>query len=110
MTRKQIKTAKEALPSYKDRNAEEQQLYTELSCREMINSCFAYGQAYNFYTPSTDTFGCFATDYIETLGEATVKRLFSEQSADFAKAYVKHDVYQDSEGCSYNSIVWEDEQ
>lgn len=35
--------------------------------------------------------------------------LFNEQKADFDKAIVFHNVYKDSEGCTYNSIKWEDE-
>ncbi len=35
--------------------------------------------------------------------------LFDEQKADFDKAVVFHNVYEDSEGISYNSIKWEDE-
>lgn len=112
MTDKQIEASKKQLPlHFKDMTVEQRREYEELSCREMINSCLVYGEArYNFYDPNTGEFGIYAQNYIKSLGEDTVVKLFNEQSADFAKAIVKKNVHQDSEGVTYNSVIWEDEQ
>ena len=111
MTDKQIEQAKNRLPGYKNRTDAQRREFEELACREMINCCFVYGEErYNFYDPATGKFGKYAQDYVNSLGAATVIRLYEEQQADFAKAIVKRGVYTDCEGCSYNSIIWADEQ
>lgn len=110
MTDKQIKQAYATIPQYPERNEEQQKLYDELSCRDMINSCLVYGESYNFYKPETGEFGMYAQRHIKTLGINTVIRLYNEQCEDFAKAIVKKNVHQDSEGVTYNSVIWEDEQ
>ncbi len=80
---------------------EQEQLHRELDCREMINSCLCY---------STDFINShYKDDYIKDLGEQRVIELYNEQKKDFEKAIVIHDVGQDGEGNSYNSIQWEDE-
>lgn len=67
----------------------------------MINSCLCYGSKF-LGTRYSET-------YIKELGEKRVLELYNEQKTDFDKAIVFHNVYEDSEGCSYNSIKWEDE-
>jgi len=106
MTDKEIKRMKKEVPLFKDGipcelTLEQKQIRKELSCREMINSCLCYG--YDFLKSR------YSKSYIEELGEERVLDLYNEQKADFAKATVSHDVYQDSEGVSYNSIKWADE-
>lgn len=111
MTDKQIKAARAILPhNLADMTEEQYRVYNELQCREMINSCLVYGQAYCFYDVKTGKLGCYADHYLRTLDASTIKRLFNEQSADFAKAIVKKNVHQDSEGVTYNSVIWADEQ
>lgn len=112
MTEKEIEIAEKALPSYfEDMTPEQCRQYEELSCRNMINSCLIYGSAhYHFYDPITQQFGHYAMDYVKSLGKKTVVRLYNEQVEDFSKAIVETDVYTDSEGVSYNSCIWEDEQ
>lgn len=112
MTGKQIEAAKKALPPrYKDKTPEHLRESRELSCREMINSCLIYGSArWDFYDPDTKQFGQYATQHVNTLGEETVIRLYNEQADDFSRAIVKHGVYSDHEGCTYNSCIWKDEQ
>ena len=80
---------------------EQKLLHRELDCREMINSCLIYGSKF------LET--QYSEPYIEELGEKRVLELYNEQKADFDKAFVFHNVYTDSEGCTYNSIKWEDE-
>lgn len=112
MTERQIEAAQKKLPQYfKDMTAAQRREYEELACRRMINCCLVYGEAsYNFYDPKTGEFGRYATDYVKTLGETRVIRLYNEQCEDFSKAIVKRGVYTDGEGVSYNSCVWADEQ
>lgn len=110
MTDKQIQQAQRTIPPYSERNEEQQRLYDELSCREMINCCLVYGESYNFYTPETGKFGIYAHRHVKTLGADTVIKLYNEQCKDFAKAIVKKNVGTDSEGVSYNSVIWADEQ
>lgn len=112
MTGKQIEAAKQTLPGLSGKHTPQQsRLRKELGCREMINSCLVYGSAsYDFYDPATKRFGPYAERYVKALGEETVVRLYDEQAEDFAKAIVRHGVYTDHEGCSYNSCIWADEQ
>ena len=106
MTRKQIEQARMDLPPlmYWDEYSEAQkQLSNELSCREMINSCLCYETSF-VGSP-------YENDFIEMLGKQTVDRLYAEQCGDFfTKALVKKGVYTDSEGLSYNSVMWDDEK
>jgi len=112
MTGKQIEAAKKVLPRILDYNTPEQRRqHNELSCRRMINCCLIYGYAdSDFYNSETQNFGKYAIGHIKQLGEETVLRLYNEQCEDFSKAIVKHAVYTDGEGVTYNSITWGDEQ
>lgn len=106
MTRKQIKKIRKEIPRFEngipcELTPEQKQLHRELDCREMINSCLCYGSSF-FESRYSDP-------YIQELGREKVFELFNEQKADFDKAIVLHNVYEDSEGVSYNSIKWEDE-
>jgi hypothetical protein len=70
--------------------------------KEMINSCFTYGGAdldsYNF------------TRYILPYKENMPAQIFEteyKKHLDFLKsnAVIKHGVYSDHEGCTYNSLI-----
>lgn len=63
-----------------------------------------------FLQSCTGEFGRYAEDYVKSLGKKTVIRLYNEQVSDFSEAVVKHGVYTDGEGCSYNACIWKDEQ
>lgn len=112
MTVKQIEAAKRSLPGFwEPKTTKQRRLQEELSCRSLINSSLIYGTArYDFYDPATGEFGCNAKDYVKSLKEETVIRLYNEQAGDFSKAIVKHDVHTDNEGVTYNACIWEDEQ
>jgi len=106
MTRKQIKKIRKEIPRFEngipfELTPEQKQLHRELDCREMINSCLCYGSSF-FESRYSDP-------YIQELGRERVLELYNEQKVDFDKAIVLHNVYEDSEGVSYNSIKWEDE-
>lgn len=106
MTRKEIKKLRKENPRFKNEMSCEstkaqKQLHIELDCREMINSCLCYGIDF------IDSH--YKDKYIKDLGEKRVIELYNEQKVDFDKAVVIHNVGEDGEGNSYNSIQWEDE-
>lgn len=89
----------------------------ELLVREMINCNLCYGEDY--FKPierwifKKQAYGIksYAEEDAETIvgGMTRVRELFEEQKADFDKARVERNVYTDSDGLSYSSIVWADE-
>lgn len=94
---------------------DEKLLEEELECRSMINSilCYCGGLewAWRDFTKKRKSFPwmparSYADDYIDVLGEDKVKKLFDEQKDYFENhVTIKRNVYTDSEGCSYNSLV-----
>ena len=118
MTQKQIDEAKRTLPRILDVpfsqwTPEEKQLSRELDCRSMINSCLCYGGIQGFwreydYRPPNEK--SYAAPYIKQLGLHRVQELVKEQEEDFRKAFVFRDVLTDSEGVTYSTILWADEQ
>jgi hypothetical protein len=109
MTDKQIQQAKATLPQWKNGKApiltpEQNQLRRELQCRDMINSILCYKGKEGIMNNE------YIADYIDDLGCDIVKRLCDEQITDFEKAIVKKNVHTDSEGISYNSIIWADDK
>ena len=72
------------------------------SLTDMIQSCFIYGGAdkdsWNFET--------YIKPYEEKIGKIWFERIYTMSLNDLKNNYeIKHNVYQDSEGCIYNSIV-----
>lgn len=116
MTQREIDAAKKTLPSlfdWKTWTEEQKRLDEELSCREMINSCLTYDGIEAFWRECTWRVGrdkSYADPHIRALGLERVKQLVAEQEADFAKATVLRDVFTDSEGVTYNSVRWGDEE
>lgn len=106
MTGKEIEKIRNEIPQFEKGipcklTIEQERLHKELDCREMINSCLCYG---------SDFLGIsYSEPYIKELGKERVLELYNEQKTDFDKAIVLHNVYEDCEGCSYNSIKWKDE-
>lgn len=114
MTQKQIDEAKATIPSFWERRengielTEEQKiLEKELSCREMINSVLCYN---HITVPEQLSDDRYIQEYFNKIGEDRVMELCKEQFDDFQKATVIENVHTDSEGVSYNSIVWADEK
>lgn len=85
-----------------DLTPEEKKLHKKIYCIDMINSILAY----NGLDIDNVLSNRYMAEYIEELGLLTVMELAQAQIDDIA--YIKHGVYTDSEGCSYNSIVWKD--
>lgn len=100
MNREEIEFLKKTLPplnKYDYWTKEQKILAKELSCREMINSCLIYST--NFLTSH------YKDNYIESLGKKRVDELFNEQLKYFTTCKVNYNVYEDSEGVTYNSLT-----
>ena len=109
MTNKQIKEMEKTLPRWKNGvppilTPQQKILQESLSCRDMINSILCYHGTNNIMNNP------YLKKYIESLGTILVSLLVEEQTQDFSKATVLQNVLTDSEGCSYNRIIWHDEQ
>jgi hypothetical protein len=86
-------------------------LEEELWCIEMINSilcynCQGYTDAEKVIQYEEKSHHNYLADYIKVLGRDKVAKLIDEQIKSIK--YIKTDVFTDDEGCSYNSIVWND--
>ena len=82
---------------------------TELSCRDMINSILAYNvprtyTAEQILEREEHSYHNYLEDYVKKLGREKVLALIEEQKNDIKE--IRRDVFTDSEGVSYNSIVW----
>ena len=109
MTDKQIKEMEKTLPRWKNGvppvlTPQQKILQESLSCRDMINSILCYHGTNNIMNNP------YLKKYIESLGTILVSLLVEEQTQDFSKATVLKKINTDSEGCSYNRIIWHDEQ
>lgn len=87
---------------------EQKLLCCELDCVEMITSIIAYGGFGHtaeeiLIAEETSSHNCLA-DYIKDLGRKRVKELIQIQLNDIIE--IRHNVHTDSDGCTYNSVVW----
>ena len=77
----------------------------ELSVREMVNSILCYGNASSGVGEYDRNRYFIEADKL--LGKEKVNSIIDDQTKYFREhAKVIHGVYQDSEGCTYNSIQW----
>lgn len=110
MTQREIDNARASLPrQWSECSDAEKRLSRELDCRNMINSCLTYGSIKTFWEECPWRFGdkSYAAPYIRDLGMERVKEIAADQEADFHnRATVKSCVYTDSEGLTYNSVIW----
>ena len=84
----------------------------ELSCIDMINSILAYQgagmtDAEAVMQMEENAYHNYLAKYVELFGREQVVALIQGQIDSID--YVQHNVHTDSEGCSYNSIVWKEE-
>lgn len=83
----------------------------ELNCISMINSILAYQgagmtDAEAVMQMQERRYHNYLADYVEIFGREQVVALIQGQIDDID--HVQHNVHTDSEGCSYNSIVWKE--
>lgn len=92
----------------------------ELRCLEMINSQLAYDSDFRFskmallnYSPEAvlrkdlNGYRSYLLEYVELLGRARVLELIQEQMDSIES--IKVGVFTDSEGLTYNSIIYKQE-
>ena len=83
----------------------------ELSCISMINSILAYqgagiADAEEVMRMQENRYHNYLADYVELFGRDNVAALIQEQINSID--YVQRCVYTDSEGCTYNAIIWKE--
>lgn len=77
----------------------------ELSVREMVNSILCYGNASSGVGEYDRNRYFIEADKL--LGKEKVNSIINDQTKYFREhAKVLYGVYEDSEGCTYNSIQW----
>ena len=82
----------------------------ELSCIDMINSilayrCFGFTAEQVMRSEETSHYN-YLEDYVKKLGRERVVELIQGQINDIAS--IQYGVFEDDEGCTYNSIVWKE--
>ena len=101
---------------YKTFTKRERCLYEQLSALDMLDSCFAYGGVSDFYVKKSynhdkSYYETYLADYLKVGGKKEeFDKMLEVQKKHLARCFVKQNVYTDSEGCSYNSIVDPDEE
>lgn len=70
----------------------------ELQCISMIDSVICYDGGYD---------NEYLTQYKKEFGEEKFKKMWDEQKRDIV--WIHKNVFYDSEGCCYNSLVYVDE-
>jgi len=84
---------------------------SELSCVNMINSILAYNwhgfSAEEIMQIEEKSRYNYLADYVDVLGRDRVVELIQAQIDDID--HISKNVFRDSEGLSYNSIVWKEE-
>ena len=116
MNSKEIKEIKDLMfenKEWKNTNSSARKLYEEMSLREMIMSCLTYG---NDIFTSVCINACseyyhrpYAEEYIDILGYDRVMEIYNDQKEYFdTKCKVARNVYTDSAGLTYNSLIEEE--
>ena len=123
MTDKQLKQAKKQLNDkyYGDElrisqnlkfpiTPEDKMAFEELRCIDMINSTLAYhwfGQsAEEIMQMEERGYKNYLAEYVEMFGRDKVVALIQAQMDDIVQ--IRRNVFTDSEGLSYNSIIWKE--
>lgn len=94
---------------------DEERLLTEISCRDMIESCYVYHlgdkeatwnefrkvrKGRPFCPPES-----YATPFIGELGKLRVQEIFQEEMERLSKKQILKNVGRDAEGNSYHALV-----
>lgn len=87
---------------YRNITEDERKEITGLSVREMVNSILCYGAVVCEYARNE-----YFVEADKLLGKEKVNAIIEDQTKYFTEhAKVLFGVYEDSEGCTYNSIEW----
>ena len=117
MTDKQMELIRKQLPAltrvpWNEWTEEQKQLDMELSCISMINSILAYGgggfDAETVMRREENGYHNYLDKYVKMFGRERVVELIQGQIESIVG--IRDCVYEDSDGCTYNSIIWVDEQ
>lgn len=116
MTDKQMDLIRKQLPArsqvpWKEWSEEQKKIDKELSCIDMINSILAYhwfGEDAEWVMQHEEkAYKNYLAEYVDLFGRDRVVKLIQEQIDSIDS--IKRNVHTDSEGLSYNSIIWIDE-
>ena len=116
MTDNQMKLIRKQLPArsqipWKDWTEEQQRIDSELSCIDMINSILAYGgfgyDAETVIKREEQSYHNYLYDYVKEFGREKIIELIQEQINSIER--IAYNIHTDSEGCSYNAIIWKEE-
>ena len=83
---------------------QDKELYAELNAIGMIHSFVAY---HNWETRNTWVSDYYFRDHLQALGEEKLKKLIDVTISRVER--VKRNVHTDSEGLTYNSIIWKED-
>ena len=116
MTRKKLEELKKRTQYYgkcEDPTPEQVKTWAQISCIEMVNSILAYscppwGPAQKLLKRDLNDSHSYLRDHVNELGEEQVLQIIEEQINDIS--YVRRGVFTDSEGCSYNTIIWKEDE
>ena len=74
---------------------------SELDLKSMLISCFTYGgcgkDSYNFEQ--------YIAPYQKDMSKKLFDEIYSEMNEYFKRCEIKHGVYTDAEGCTYNELT-----
>lgn len=69
--------------------------------KRMLKSCYTYGgierDSWNFER--------YLKPYVSILGEREFNKIYEQEKERLSNYTVKHNVYQDFEGCTYNELI-----
>lgn len=71
------------------------------SLKSMIVSCYTYGGA----EKDSWNYEKYILPYKTELGEKLFEKAYQEEIKRLSQYEIKHNVYTDSEGCTYNELV-----
>jgi len=94
---KELKELENSITGSHPRTKEQELQLKQIRWINMIDSCFTYGELYNL--PK------YLNDKIYDLPVKMKQKIMDEHIAFLQKnATVQHNVYEDCEGCTYNSL------
>lgn len=110
MNSKEIKEQRDFLNCYKTLTKEQELKLEELDFRELIMCCLAYGtdvMTSRVINMVSEYYGRpYFDEYADKLGKERALEIYEDQKEYFdTKCKVERNVYTDSEGLTYNSLI-----